>query len=157
MHALSPETSKHDLSRAIGVEYLAILSRGETFGLPVLAISEIVRVPRITVVPRSSVFIAGIASVRGSVITVFDLPRLLELAGTTLVGPTSRVLLVEKGNEKVGLLVDAVTEVFRVEKEMLEPASVLGGEPAPHVLAVARPNGSPIVLLNEHLLFEAAS
>ncbi len=153
----SPDTQKHDLARAIGIDYLAILSCGETFGLPVLAISEILRVPRITRVPRAPIAVAGIATVRGAVITLFDLPRLIHLSGATTIAATNRILIVDRPQEKLGILVEAVTEVFRVEKEMLEPPQVIGGEPAPHVLAVARPKGSPIVLLNEHLLFEGIS
>ncbi len=156
MLAQSPDDT-HDLSRAIGVDYLVLRAAGEVCALPVHAISEILRRPKITPVPRAGKAIAGIASVRGAVVTVFDLVEVIDLPRPATKVTGGRVLLIDRGNEKVGLLVDSVIEVVRIEKDSLEHASVLGGEPAPHVLAVARPKGSPIILLNERLLFEGIS
>ena len=82
----------------------------------------------------------GIVSVRGRVTTVIDLRRRLRLSEGPVTKQT-RVLLVESGDEIVGLLVDQVLQVFRLRDDEVEIAAVMGGDVAEHVLGIGRPEG----------------
>ena len=88
-------------------EYLAFQLADEYYALPLGAIREILKPPAITPVPRTPGHVLGIISVRGRVTTVFDLRRKLRVAEAPHDKHT-RVLLVDKGDEIMGLLVDRV-------------------------------------------------
>ncbi len=49
----------------------------ETFGLPIAMVREIVRVPEITSVPNAPNYIEGVINLRGRIIPVVDLRRLM--------------------------------------------------------------------------------
>ena len=56
-------------------EFLAFDVANERYALPLSCVRQIVRVPPVTEVPRSSASVLGIISVRGTVTTVIDLRR----------------------------------------------------------------------------------
>jgi purine-binding chemotaxis protein CheW len=130
-------------------EFLMFVVGGELFGIELTAIREILSPPPITPVPRSSREVLGVCSVRGLLVTVLCLRRKLHLVETP---PTrrSRILLTSaQSGETLGLLVDEVRQVVRLQASEIEPAaSTLGSDAAEHVVGVARPPGSFVVLLD---------
>ena len=104
---------------------------GETYGVEILTIREIIKVREVTEVPRTPHFLIGIISVRGSVIPVIDLRLRLKLTATP---PTraARILVVVKDGEPFGLLVDAVSGVLRLAESEIEapPSTLAAGEGA---------------------------
>jgi purine-binding chemotaxis protein CheW len=127
-------------------EYLAFEVGSAHYALPLSCVREIVRVPSVTEVPRSERDVLGVISVRGAVTTVFDLRAKLRLAETP---PTnkSRVLLIDGGREVVGLLVDNVLQVQRLQDDEVELASVLGAEAPPYLFGIGRPRATEFLLL----------
>jgi purine-binding chemotaxis protein CheW len=120
-------------------EYIGFRAHNELFALPLSLVREIQKVPPITEVPRARADILGIVSIRGQVTTVIDLRRRLDFTPGEQTAHT-RILLVEGGEEVVGLMVDEVTQVYRLSDAEIEPAgSVLGGNLASHVAGVGRP------------------
>lgn len=130
-------------------EFLMFVVGGELFGIELTGIKEILSPPPITPVPRSTREVLGVCSVRGLLVTVLCLRRklrLLELANTR----RSRILLTTStSGETVGLLVDEVRQVVRLQQSEIESAaSTLGSDASEHVVGVARPPGSFVVLLD---------
>jgi purine-binding chemotaxis protein CheW len=120
-------------------EYLAFVLGGDVYAVRISVVSEILRPPPITEVPRAPSPIVGVVSVRGRLVTVMDLHRRFALPETPIDAKT-RVLIVElPGDELVGLLVDEVRSVYRLSEAEIEPASVLGGEQPAYLLGVGRP------------------
>jgi purine-binding chemotaxis protein CheW len=89
-------------------------------------VQEIINVTEITRVPRAPFYILGVFNLRGKVIPAIDLKQRLSL-GTTTVTDVSRLVVVKVGEHVVGLLVDGVSETTLVEKNAIEPASVMMG------------------------------
>jgi purine-binding chemotaxis protein CheW len=153
----SPRTLAQDraIDRGALTEYLAFRLAGDAFAAPVSMIREILKPPPITHVPRASREILGIVSVRGLVVTVLDLRRLLRLEESPLTGKC-RILLVANEVETLGLLVDEVLEVHRLPESDVERASqVLGSDVSEGVAGIARPRGprgEVIVLLDLRVL-----
>ena len=58
-----------------------------------------------------------------------------------------RILLVNVGDEEIGLLVDEVLQVYRLSEAEIELPSVLGGEQPPHVVGIGRPPGGAVLML----------
>ena len=127
-------------------EYLAFELGAARYALPLSCVREIVRVPRVTEVPRSPPHVLGVISVRGAVTTVFDLRVQLRLTESS---PTSRsrILLIDGGREVVGLLVDNVLQVHRLLDGDIELAAILGSEAPPYLFGIGRPSVSDFLLL----------
>jgi purine-binding chemotaxis protein CheW len=130
-------------------EFLMFVVGGELFGIELTAIKEILSPPPITPVPRSTREVLGVCSVRGLLVSVLCLRRKLQLLET----PTNRrsriLLTTSQAGETLGLLVDEVRQVVRLQASEIEPAaSTLGSDAAEHVVGVARPPGSFVVLLD---------
>ena len=124
---------------ATGVrEFLAFLLGPEQYALPLSCVREIMRVPPITEVPRAPREVLGIVSVRGQVTTLIDLRRKLEVSEGSISSRT-RVLLVDQGDEILGLLCDRVQQVHRLSEDQVEMASVLGREASSYVMGIGRP------------------
>jgi purine-binding chemotaxis protein CheW len=121
-------------------EFLAFMVASETYALPLSCVREILRVPSITGVPRAPSDVLGIISVRGQVTTLLDLRARLSVEAAP-VGTRSRILLVDQGDEIMGLLCDRVLQVHRLNENEVEMASVLGSEASSYVMGIGRPGG----------------
>lgn len=144
----------HDPARSTR-EFLVFTLSGELYGLELQRIREILSPPMLTLVPRAPEDVMGICSVRGMLVTVFDLRRRLNLE-LRPAGRLSRVLLSQspKG-EVVGLFVDDVRNVVRLSSSEIEVAqTILGGDLSDYVMGVGRPAGDPIVLLDQKSITE---
>lgn len=134
-----PASARWARVEAQGVrEFLAFLLGPEAYALPLSCVREIMRVPVITEVPRAPHEVLGIVSVRGQVTTLLDLRRKLKVAEASI-GMRTRVLLVDQGDEILGLLCDRVLQVHRLSEEEVEMASVLGREASSYVMGIGRP------------------
>lgn len=100
----------------------------EVYAVDIHQVKEIIRVPEITRVPRTPDFVEGVVNLRGSVIPVIDLRKRLGFeAGEA--GREQRIVVMEMGEQTVGMIVDSVSEVLQVDVEDIEP-------PSPYVLSV---------------------
>jgi purine-binding chemotaxis protein CheW len=106
----------------------------------VTLISEILKPPMLTPVPRAPPAVLGIVSVRGPVVTVVDLRRRLRLPEMPNTNRTRILLVNATGGEKLGLFVDEVLQVYRLaDSEIESAAAALGGDVAPYISGIARP------------------
>jgi purine-binding chemotaxis protein CheW len=97
----------------------------ELFGVPIAKVQEIVRVPAIARIPQAPDFVEGVINLRGRVITVVDMHKRLSRA-MTVEGRErdrkSRILVVEVEGRLVGVIVDEVREVIKLQPEQVEAA-----------------------------------
>ncbi len=136
-------------------DYLVFSLGGDPYALPIGVIMEILKPLPITEVPRAPKGIAGLASVRGRLVTVLDPRRRFGLAEPER-DRRARIVLVDGGEETLGLLVDEVRGVQSFVEAELEPPYVLGGEPPSHIAAVARNERVWCMLLDLRPLLEAS-
>jgi len=130
-------------------EFLIFVVGGELFGIELTAIKEILSPPPITPVPRSDREVLGVCSVRGLLVTVLCLRRKLRLRESANSRRSRILLTTSQSGETVGLLVDEVRQVVRLQPSEIETAaSTLGSDASEHVVGVARPPGSFVVLLD---------
>jgi len=95
-------------------------------------VTELDRVPAITLVPQTPAWLRGVTSLRGDVLSVVDLRVLLGLDPTST--HTGRMLVVRLLDEdfSVGLLVDGVDRIITIEAAAVHPpAAPLEGPLAP--------------------------
>jgi purine-binding chemotaxis protein CheW len=97
---------------------------GETYGVDIARVEEIIRLPPITAVPRASHAVEGVINLRGTIIPVVDLRRALGLRESAATKST-RVIVADVGEHTIGMIVDAVSEVLRVPAAAIEPPSAI--------------------------------
>lgn len=110
-------------------QYLSFDVAGTGYGLPILAVKEILQYEEPTRVPGSPGSVSGVINVRGAVVPVLDLAVKFGRAATV---PTNRtcILVVETqaGGERLtlGVLADAVSEVLDLPPDAVEPPPAFG-------------------------------
>lgn len=119
------------------VAVLAVLAGNEAYGFPLSSVHEVLVPPPLTEVPRAPQHVLGVIAVRGQIITVIDLPKMLHLEAEQS-DPYERVLLVDNGQEIVGVAVDRVIQVCRMEPDQIEYASAMSAELSEYVVGVGR-------------------
>jgi len=95
------------------------LSR-EWYGVEITNVTEVTRVGKITYLPSSPGYIAGIVNLRGRILSVTDLKTMLGLPHEDPTDKT-RVIAVESGMLETGFLVDEVIESIEVPASKIEP------------------------------------
>lgn len=93
----------------------------DEYAVPVERVREIVRMPRITPMPRVPRAVLGLVALRGEMVQVVDLRVRLGLEPAAPTRKSRIVVLHGPDGEAAGLLVDAVREVLRVPEQALEP------------------------------------
>lgn len=100
---------------------LVIFRLGETeFGVPVEQVRRIERLKPVTRVPRAPRFLEGVTNIQGEIVPVVDLKKRLALS----VGPyddQARLVVVNLGEQVVGMMVDAVREILWLPVNQIEP------------------------------------
>jgi chemotaxis signal transduction protein len=108
------------------VQLVTFMLGAEEYGVPISQIQEIDRLAKITQVPKAAQFIEGITNLRGEVIPVLDTRKRFELE----VKPSddrTRIIIVDLGGVKTGLVVDSVREVLNLaKKDIAAPPEAIG-------------------------------
>jgi purine-binding chemotaxis protein CheW len=124
------------------------------YALDVAHVREVVRWQNITPLPMAPRLIEGVIDLRGVVVPVVDLGRVLGAAGVNA-GPSARIAIVAEGGLVMGLAVDAALAVMSVDANELEDVPALAtqaGYDAARAV-VRRPDAAPVLLLSlEHIL-----
>lgn len=127
---------------------------GETYGVDINWVHEIIRMQAITRLPRTPHFIEGVINLRGRIIPVIDLRKRfgLPLGEET---QNSRIMVVELAGVTVGMIVDAVSEVLRLPAESIEPPPpVMQGIDTAYLQGVGKWEERLVILLDlERVLY----
>ena len=108
------------------VQLVTFMLGAEEYGIPISQIQEIDRLAKVTKVPKAAAFIEGITNLRGEVIPVLDTRKRFDLE----VKPSddrTRIIIVDLGGVKTGLVVDSVREVLNLAtKDIAPPPEAIG-------------------------------
>lgn len=102
------------------VQIVAFKLEQEEFAVNIYQVREVLKMVPVTPLPQAAHFIEGVINLRGEVIPVVDLRKRFELPEKERSGQT-RIIIVEIGGDKVGLIVDYVTEVLRLPSTAIQP------------------------------------
>ena len=129
-------------------------TRGRVYGIDVLQIREIVRSRGMTPLPGAPGLIEGVIDLRGVVIPVVDLGRVL-CAEPTASGADHRIAVLEVGDMVLGLRVDAAVDVIAVDGSQVDEPPTLATRAGYDTVSqvVRRSDAPPVLVLSlEHLL-----
>ena len=149
MQNAGTQSTMTDLAASGDEQQLVVFQLGaELYGVEIARVHEIIRLQTVTRVPHAPAFVEGVINLRGKVIPVVDLRRRfgLPLADHTR---ASRIVVVEIGDQVVGIVVDGVSEVLRVNKGTIEPPSpVVAGIESDYLHGIAKLPERLVILLN---------
>jgi purine-binding chemotaxis protein CheW len=112
--------------------YVTFRLDGATWGVPLGDVREITRLPDVVRVPRSPPSLAGLANLRGAVLPVASLRRLMRLADAPP-SAAARVVVLDRGFP-VGFMVDGATSLVNVAASRIEPPGAVGSDIDPTLL-----------------------
>jgi purine-binding chemotaxis protein CheW len=102
------------------IQLVSFELENEEYGVDVLTVREIIRMPDITKMPNTPDYVEGIINLRGTVIPIISLRRRFGLMDNEL-SRSSRILVMETTGGLNGFIVDAVAEVIRISSSDIQP------------------------------------
>jgi len=128
----------------------------EEFAFSIANVNEIIRVPNITMVPNSPAYVRGVISLRNEILPIVDLRSFLDIKLNEYSDAT-RIMVVDILNSKIGLVVDKVSEVLKINKKSIEsPPIILSKQEQRQLRGLAKLNEGKrlIMLFDSDGLFE---
>lgn len=120
---------------------------GETYGINVMQVQEVLRYTEIAPVPGAPSYVLGIINLRGNVVTVIDTRHRFGLTSADVTDQT-RIVIIESDSHVVGILVDAVAEVVYLRESEIETAPNVGNEEsAKFIQGVCNKNDQLLILV----------
>jgi len=149
-HSATPR----EAARVAALQYITVRIGPQLFGLPIAMVHEVFAPEAITRVPLAPAEIAGVLNLRGRIVTMVALRRLLGLPPQE---GASMAVGIEHHGETFGLLIDKVGEVLALESTTREanPAN-LDPRWASVASGVHRLDRELMLILNVDLVLERA-
>jgi purine-binding chemotaxis protein CheW len=120
----------------------------EQYALPIEQVHEIIRYDEPRSVASPIPWVRGVISLRGRIVPVYDLASRLGLASE--ISESTKIVIVESGDETVGVIVDEVEEVLTVEEADFEEVP---GADSELIESIAKLGDRLVVLLKPSTIF----
>lgn len=127
------------------MQHIGFIMNGNEYTIPILKVQEIINRPQLTKLPQAPSYIDGIANLRGRIIPIINLKKLVGLDDAV---PGEKVIVVSSGRLTFGVLIDGITGVITIEDDQIEPAENFLKGHIDQVQGVARVNDRLVVLID---------
>lgn len=94
---------------------------GQRYAAPLSSVGEVIRDGEVTPVPGAAPDLLGIRHLRGRIVPVLDGARRFGLASTGAGGEQARIVVLVHDGHRVGLRVDAVSELLVADADAVAP------------------------------------
>ncbi|TVZ38623.1 purine-binding chemotaxis protein CheW [Alteromonadaceae bacterium 2753L.S.0a.02] len=129
------------------LQWVTFKLAGETYGVNVMQVQEVLRYTEIAPVPGAPSYVIGIINLRGNVVTVIDTRERFALPPGDITDNT-RIVIIEADSHVVGILVDSVAEVVYLRQSEIETAPNVGNEEsAKFIQGVCHKNNELLILI----------
>lgn len=137
-----------DTGRRLGGKYVTFFLGREEYGIPILAVREIIGMVPITPVPQMPPYIRGVINLRGGIIPIVDLRVKFGMESVEQTRENC-IIVVRAHGVDTGVVVDKMSEVSHVEdSEIQEPPSVGTGADTSFILGIDKSQGRVKLLLD---------
>ncbi|MFT7388316.1 MAG: purine-binding chemotaxis protein CheW [Candidatus Endobugula sp.] len=153
---MSSNTAQTSTSDDPVLQWVTFRLAGETYGINVMQVQEVLRHSDIAPVPGAPPYVLGIINLRGNVVTVIDTRHRFGLTSGELTEST-RIVIIEADSHVIGILVDSVAEVVYLRQSEIENAPNVGNdESAKFIQGVCHKNEELLILIElEKLLTDS--
>ena len=133
-------------------KYLTFILGTCAYGIPILKVREIIRLLEITPIPRMPDYVRGVINLRGKIVPVIDLRMKFGLPNTATTNRTCIIvthIVMDSSTKLMGLIVDALEEVYQISAEDIEPPPNFGkGVPTGYIQNMVKIKDKVTALLN---------
>ncbi|GLQ32335.1 chemotaxis protein CheW [Litoribrevibacter albus] len=154
--------SNEDVETALGAndaatdQYLTFIMANEEYGVDILSVQEIRGWEAATPIPNSPDFVKGVINLRGTIVPIIDL-RLRFGLNQADYGPMTVVIVLkvanDKGNKVIGIVVDAVSDVYSLSSEDMRQPPEMGDQVnTSFIKGLVDVQGKMVILLNIDVL-----
>lgn len=131
------------------LQWVTFRLAGETYGINVMQVQEVLRYTEIAPVPGAPSYVLGIINLRGNVVTVLDTRNRFGLAPAEITEQSRIVIIEAAAKHVIGILVDAVAEVVYLRQSEIETAPNVGNEEsAKFIQGVCHKNNELLILVD---------
>lgn len=110
-------------------QFLTFIMSTEEYGVDILRVQEIRGWDSVTPIPNCPPYIKGVINLRGTIVPIVDLRERFGLESVEY-GPTTVVIVLkvigETSERIMGIVVDAVSDVYNIKNEDMKPAPDFG-------------------------------
>lgn len=130
-------------------QFIVVMIGKEQYGIDINLIDNIVRIPKITRIPKSQPYYLGVINLRGEVVPVMSLRRRFGLDEDEYTGKTRIIIVKMEDNSMVGVMVDEVREVINLTEDDIEaPNFQTHDESEIYLLGIGKVQKELVSLLN---------
>jgi purine-binding chemotaxis protein CheW len=131
------------------IQYIVVKLGGEQYGIDIAHVDNIVRMSRITRVPKSQPYYVGVINLRGEVVPIMSLRRRFGLENDQY-GAATRIIIIRLEDQSmIGFVVDEVREVVNIDPRTIEtPTFKLDENKASYLAGIGKKGDSLISLLD---------
>jgi purine-binding chemotaxis protein CheW len=127
----------------------------QEFAFDILQVERILRYSPPSPLPKAPQFLEGVMPYGETAVPVIDLRKRFELEAP--IREETRVMVLELENQRVGVLVDEVREVLRVDSTTIAPPGpVVSGLAAVYIAGIISRPERTIILLNARKLLSSS-
>jgi len=142
------ELKLNNTVESTSLQYIVVNIGIEQYGINIKYIDNIVRIQRITRVPKTQPYYKGVINLRGEIIPVMSIRIKLGL-DEELFTDKSRIIIVKVDNASIGIIVDQVKEVVTLDEDNIENIAVdANDEFSGYINAVGKNKGELITLID---------
>lgn len=106
-----------------GTQYIVVKVGNEQYGIDIGIVDNIVKMQRITRVPKSQEYYKGVINLRGDVVPVMSLRTKLDMGEIDYTNLTRIIITKFDANAFVGFIVDEVMQIVTIKDDELESPS----------------------------------
>lgn len=126
----------------------------QIYGIDISNVLEIIRPQAMTIIPGSPDYVEGIINLRGQIIPIIDLAKRFKLQ-INIKTDDRIIVVVEAEKTKLGLLVDRVLGVQKIDPALIQPPPVLiDGINTQYLIGTVLMNNQLLILLNTNFVYE---
>ena len=105
------------------IQYIVVKIGSEQYGIDIRYVDNIVRMQKITRVPKIQSYFKGVINLRGEIVPVMSLRLRMDQPETELTGAARIIIVKLEPQSAIGLIVDEVREVVTLEDNEVEKVS----------------------------------
>lgn len=130
-------------------QYIVVVLGAEQYGIDISNVDNIVKMQKITRVPKSQGYFNGVINLRGEIIPVMSLRRKFKLENDEFGDKTRIIILKPELQDPIGVIVDMVKEVVMLKEDDVERMGAdTRDEMSKYLIGVGKNGESLISLLN---------
>lgn len=135
------------------VQYIVVKIGTEQYGIDIKYVDNIVRMQKITRVPKVQPYVKGVINLRGEVIAVMSIRLKMGLSVDEYTGKSRIIILKPDQQSEVGIIVDEVKEVVTLESDEIEKTSHdVKDDRISYINGIGKHNGELISLLDMNVV-----